>query len=312
MKGVIVAGGSGTRLYPATLAVNKQLLPVYDKPLIYYPLSTLIAAGIDDILLVVRPEDQARFEQLLGDGRHLGIRIRFAVQAEPKGIAHALIVARPHLNGEGATVMLGDNIFLDPDLPAHLRAAAGKPGGHVVATWVRSPERYGVVTLDAQGRPLELVEKPDPAPSNWAVTGVYVYDSRASEVAANLTPSGRGELEITDLNAWYLDRGELTVHRLETPDSWIDAGTHDAMLAAASHIRALEREDGGKIGCVEEAAYRADRISADALRDLGARQAKSGYGAHLLKIAETAGDRVGTGAGNRADIGRNHAVSPSA
>jgi len=284
MKGILIAGGNGTRLYPTTFAVNKQLLAVYDKPLVYYPLSTLIEAGADDILVIVRPQDEPLFRQLLGSGRNLGIRIRYTVQDEPRGIAHALVLARPFLDGQGAMVILGDNIFLDPTLPERLREASGMPGGHVVTAWVETPERYGVVDLDAQGRPRYLLEKPDPAPSNWAVTGVYVYDARAAAVAETLFPSARGELEITDLNTWYLDRDELTVHCLEMSETWMDAGTHEAMHAAACRVRSLELAEGRKPGCIEEAAYRAGRIDQQTLKKLADHQSKSAYGHYLTAL----------------------------
>ena len=285
MKGIVLAGGHGTRLYPATRAVSKQLLPIYDKPLVYYPLSTLMLAGIREILVITRPEEQALFHRLLGDGEALGLQIDYAAQAEPNGIAEAFLLGREFLAGDGAALILGDNIFFGHGLPETLRRMTGRAqGASVLSYWVKDPERYGVVDFDAAGRPRRLLEKPSPAPSNWAVTGFYAYDERVCDVAAGLTPSARGELEITDLNNWYLERGELEVEKLGRGFAWLDTGTHESMLEATAFVHTIEARQGTKIACLEEVAYAMGYIDAEQLARLAHAHGKSGYGDYLKAL----------------------------
>ena len=294
MKGIILAGGRGTRLYPATTAISKQLLPIYDKPLIHYPLSALLLAGLREILVITRPEERALFERLLGDGRQWGIGISYAAQAEPRGIAEAFVIARDFLDGEGAALVLGDNIFFGNGLSHTLQAIAADPGGaSVLAYWVSDPERYGVVAFDRDGAPARIDEKPQRPRSNWAVTGFYAYDGRVAEVAAGLTPSARGELEITDVNNWYLARGALSVRRLGRGFAWLDTGTHESMLQAAQFVHTVEARQGMKIGCVEEAAWRMGFIDSAQLERLAEGLEKSGYGAYLRRIARQPADGAG-------------------
>lgn len=287
MKGIILAGGSGTRLYPATHVVSKQLLPIYDKPLIYYPLSTLLLAGIREVLVITRPEERGHFERVLGDGGRWGVNIQYAVQPEPKGIAQAFLIAKDFLAGSPATLILGDNIYFGHGLPETLRRmAATETGASVLAYWVHDPERYGVVEFDKSGNAIRIQEKPDPAPSNWAVTGFYAYDSRVVDVAENMKPSARGELEITDVNAWYLERGELTVERLGRGYAWFDTGTHQSMLDASNFVSVVEARQGMKIACLEEIALRLGYVDRDAVAAQADALRKSSYGEYILRILD--------------------------
>ena len=289
-KGIVLAGGRGTRLYPATLAMPKQLLPVYDKPLVYYPLTTLMLAGIRDLLIITTPEDQPRFERLLGDGTAWGVRLRYAVQPAPGGIAQALLVGRDFIGGDSVALVLGDNIFHGPDLASRLRQACAQTAGATVfGCRVNDPQRYGVLAFDTGGRVVGIEEKPAVPPSSIAVTGLYFYDEDAVRIAANLRPSARGELEITDVNRAYLDRGALNVEIFGRGTAWLDAGTHDALLAAGAFIQAIEKRQGVKIACPEEIAFRSGWIDADALRALAVPLMPSGYGQYLLGLLDEAG-----------------------
>ncbi len=286
-KGIILAGGSGTRLYPITQGISKQLLPVYDKPMIYYPLSVLMLAGIRDVLIINTPHEQVLFRTLLGDGSQWGMNIEYAVQPSPDGLAQAFLIGRDFLDGKPSCLVLGDNIFHGPGLTAMLkRAHTREHGATVFGYWVRDPERYGVAEFDAAGRVVGLEEKPAKPRSNYAVTGLYFYDGRASEFAAELKPSGRGELEITDLNRRYLDEGSLHLEKLGRGYAWLDTGTHQSLLEASNYIETIEARQGLRVCCPEEIAWNNGWISVDQLDALARPLAKNGYGQYLLSLAE--------------------------
>jgi glucose-1-phosphate thymidylyltransferase len=284
MKGIILAGGSGTRLHPLTLAVSKQLMPIYDKPMIYYPLSTLMWAGIREIMIISTPHDLPLFQQLLGDGKKLGCRFEYAVQEKPNGLAEAFIIGKEFIGKDKVALVLGDNIFYGTGLSELLKANNNPDGGIIYAYHVTDPERYGVVDFDATGKVLSIEEKPDSPKSNYAVPGIYFYDNEVVEIAANIKPSHRGELEITDVNKEYLERGKLKVSILDRGTAWLDTGTFQSLMQASQFVQVIEERQGLKIGAIEEAAFKMGFIDAEQLKVLAQPLLKSGYGTHLLSI----------------------------
>lgn len=284
MKGIILAGGSGTRLHPLTLAVSKQLMPIYDKPMIYYPLSTLLWSGINEVLIISTPHDLPLFRQLLGDGSKLGCRFEYAVQEHPNGLAEAFIIGKEFIGNDKVALVLGDNIFYGTGLSEQLQANNNPNGGIIYAYHVQDPERYGVVDFDQNGQVLSIEEKPQEPKSNYAVPGIYFYDNEVVHIAANIQPSARGELEITDINKEYLRRGQLKVSILDRGTAWLDTGTFNSLMQASQFVQVIEERQGLKIGSIEEAAFKMGYINADQLIALAQPLLKSGYGAHLLSI----------------------------
>lgn len=286
MKGIILAGGSGTRLHPLTLAVSKQLMPIYDKPMIYYPLSTLMWAGINEILIISTPHDLPLFRQLLGDGKKFGCRFEYAVQENPNGLAEAFIIGKEFIGNDKVALILGDNIFYGTGLAELLQANNNPEGGIIYAYHVHDPERYGVVDFDKEGNVLSIEEKPEKPKSNYAVPGIYFYDNSIIEVAANIKPSHRGELEITDVNKEYLKRGNLKVSILDRGTAWLDTGTFQSLMQAGQFVQVIEERQGLKIGAIEEAAYKMGFIDAEQLKELASPLLKSGYGLHLMSLLQ--------------------------